>query len=124
MPTLSRPTSVARAARTRTQAQVHIAQIREAMAQLDYICAGTLLRRTKRCGKPNCRCAIDPAARHGPYYEWGRLVNGRLVHTQLTPQEGERIAQALQNHRLLQRLVRRWARESVRAILAETYTES
>jgi hypothetical protein len=67
---------------------------------------------------------VDPAARHGPYYEWGRLERGRLVHTQLTPQEGKRIAQAIRNYRSLRRLLAQWMRESVRAILAESYTQS
>jgi hypothetical protein len=32
------------------------------------------------CGKPGCRCASDPAARHGPYYEWSHMLKGKLVH--------------------------------------------
>jgi len=110
--------------RHRARAQARIAQLRKALTRLDYISAGTLLRRTKVCGKPGCRCAVDPAARHGPYYEWGRLEHGRLVHTQLTPHEGERLARAIHNYRTLQRLLARWMRESVRAILAESYTQS
>lgn len=124
MARLSRPTSPGIAARRRTQAQTRIAQLRQELERWDYICSGTLLRRTKVCGKPGCRCAVDPAARHGPYYEWGRLERGRLVHTQLTRQEGQRIAQAIRNYRSLRRLLAEWMRESVRAILAESYTQS
>ena len=98
-------------------------QIRERIAAVDHICSGTLLRRTKVCGKPGCGCARDPGARHGPYYEWGRLERGRLVHTQLTTQEGARFAEAIRHYRLLRRLLARWIRESVRAILAESYAE-
>jgi hypothetical protein len=25
-------------------------------------------------------CATDPSARHGPYYEWGHMRGGKLVH--------------------------------------------
>lgn len=36
------------------------------------------------CGRKNCRCADDPAARHGPYYEWSRHHDGRLHHSVMT----------------------------------------
>lgn len=120
MRNLSRPHSPAQTARARTQARQRIIKLQQKIAQLDYICPGTLLHRKKVCGRPGCRCATDPAARHGPYYEWGRLERGRLVHTQLTSQEGERFAQAIRNYRLLRRLLRRWTQESVRGILAES----
>ena len=55
------------------QARERIARIRASFDAMDYLCSGTLLRRMKMCGKPGCRCAEDPDARHGPYYEWGHL---------------------------------------------------
>jgi len=46
---------------------------------------GTLHARYVRCGKKNCRCATDPAGRHGPYWylEWrkGRRILKRYVPT-------------------------------------------
>src|SRR5215831_11192839 len=62
------------------QARERISRIRAAFNAMEYLCSGTLLRRTKVCGKPSCRCAHDPSARHGPYYEWGHLKGGKLVH--------------------------------------------
>ena len=58
-------------------ARLRIERIRGELASIDYLCSGTLLERTKVCGKPNCRCATDPAARHGPYYDWGHMRAGR-----------------------------------------------
>jgi len=125
MPTLSRPTSPPQAARQAAQARARIAALRAELARLDdELCTGTLLRRMKVCGRPECRCARDPAARHGPYYEWGRLEDGRLVHTQVSPEEAQRIDRAIANYRTLKRLLARWTRESVRAILAESYAET
>jgi len=117
---LSRPTSPKDAAQRRAQAQQRIAQIRAELARLDYICAGTLQHRTRVCGKPGCRCAHDPAARHGPYYEWGRIEQGRLVHSKLSRQEAQRFVRAMRTYRRLKRLLRRWQQESVQAILAES----
>jgi len=51
------------------QARERIASIRAVLNAMEYLCSGTLLRRTKVCGKPSCRCAQDRSARHGPYYE-------------------------------------------------------
>jgi hypothetical protein len=125
MPTLSRPTSPTQAARQTAQARARIAALRAELARLDdELCTGTLLRRMKVCGRPECRCARDPSARHGPYYEWGRLERGRLVHTQVSPAEAQRIDRAIANYRTLKRLLARWTRESVRAILAESYAET
>lgn len=101
------------------RARRRIAQIRDEIGRLDYICSGTLLRRTKVCGKPACRCAVDPEARHGPYYEWSRREGDRLVHSVLGPAEGAFFARALRNYRSVRRLLKRWERESVRAIKAE-----
>jgi hypothetical protein len=38
---------------------------------------GSLSERYVKCSKPGCRCADDPAARHGPYYSLTRGVAGR-----------------------------------------------
>jgi IS5 family transposase len=41
------------------QARERIARIRQSLVEIDYLCSGTLLQRTKVCGKPGCRCAQD-----------------------------------------------------------------
>ncbi len=38
---------------------------------------GSISERTIRCGKPNCACATDPEARHGPYFSFTRAVGGK-----------------------------------------------
>lgn len=96
-----------------------IEHLRERITALDYICSGTLLQRTKVCGKPTCRCAHDPTARHGPYYEWSRREQGRLVHSVLSSAQARRFVRAIRNYRRIQRLLEQWERESVRAIRAE-----
>jgi hypothetical protein len=117
---LSRPGSPEDATQRHAQARQRIAQIHGELARLDYICAGTLQHRTRVCGKPRCRCARDPAARHGPYYEWGRIEEGRLTHSKLSPAEARRFVQAMRKYRRLKRLLRRWQQASVQAMLAES----
>ena len=108
-----RPQAVIRHARER------IARIRDTLASVDYLCSGTLLQRTKQCGKPGCRCAEDPAARHGPYYEWGHMIDGRLVHRSVSPEQAQILKLAIENYRKVKKLLKTWEVETERLIDAE-----
>ena len=92
-----------------------IAEIRERIAAFDYVCSGTLTHRTMRCGKSNCRCQQDPAARHGPYYDWTRLERGKLAHRMLSPEQANMVRSAIANFRQIRALLARWERETLRA---------
>jgi hypothetical protein len=94
-----------------------IRQIRQAITATDWVSAGTVLKRWKLCGRPNCRCAQDPAARHGPYYEWSYRHKGRLRHRLLTPQQAAQMAQAIRNQRKILALLARWSHETARTIM-------
>ena len=89
-----------------------IARIRVALGKIDYLSSGTLLCRTKVCGKESCRCAQDPAARHGPYYEWGHMKNGRLVHRTVSPAQASILERAITNHRNAKKLMKAWEDET------------
>jgi hypothetical protein len=103
--------------RSRTRA------IRRAIEAMDFVSSGTLLSRTKVCGRPNCRCATDPDARHGPYYEWNRRQDGRLVHKQLTGDQAALAARAIANLREVQRLLSEWETATVEEIVASGRTK-
>ncbi len=100
-------------------ARARIARIREAIQAVDDLCSGTLLRRMKLCGKPGCRCAQEPAARHGPYYEWGHMKGGKLVHRMVSPRQAALLRAAIRNYRKVLRLLRAWEAETERVIDAE-----
>ena len=90
------------------EVQEKIAEIHRTLAAMEYLSSGTLLKRTKRCGNPQCRCARDPAARHGPYYEWSHLKAGKLRHRTLTPKQAELMRLAIANNRKAKKLLRAW----------------
>ncbi len=92
-------------------------RIRKQIMDLEHVCSGTLVRRTKVCGKPGCACATDRAARHGPYYEWSRWENDRRVYVSLPKSHAPGLARAIRNHRRLRQLMRLWERESARVLL-------
>jgi hypothetical protein len=101
------------------QARERIARIRQTLSQIEYLCSGTLLERTKMCGRPGCACATDPAARHGPYFEWGHMRAGKLVHRQVPAQQAAALRRAIANYRLAKRLLRDWEVETERLIDAD-----
>lgn len=91
--------------------------IQEALETMTLVCSGTLSTRTKVCGKKTCRCAVDPDARHGPYHEWTRSLDGRYRHSVVSPRQAELIELGIANHREIQRLERLWDQETAGAIL-------
>jgi hypothetical protein len=113
-----RPETIARQARQR------IAHIREALNRIEYLCSGTLLERTKLCGRPGCACASDPAARHGPYFEWGHMRAGKLVHRQVSAKHAAALRSAIANFRMVKRLLRDWEVETERLIDAEQASQA
>src|SRR5580704_2858422 len=106
------------------QAQQRIARIRATLNGIDYLCSGTLLERMKMCGKPGCRCAQDPQARHGPYYEWGHMKAGKLVHRSVSPEQATTLRLAIANYRKAKKLMHGWEDVSERLIDAEATRES
>ena len=105
------------------QSREKIDRIRQALGEIDTMCSGTLLKRMKVCGKPSCRCARDPLARHGPYYEWGHMKGGVLVHRSVTPEQAELLQLAIDNYRKAKKLMRAWEEETERLIDLEAPRE-
>jgi hypothetical protein len=96
-----------------------IEKIRAAIGQTDYLCSGTLYEHLSRCGKPGCRCAEDPAARHGPYYDWGHMQGGKLVRRRLSAEQAQLMRRAIDNYRKVKKLLRDWETATERLIEAE-----
>lgn len=101
----------------RKRIQERIDQIRREIMEVDLVCPGTLSQRYNTCGKPNCRCAQDPDARHGPYYDWTRREKGRFVHSLVSPTQADAIHEAIENHKRVLELLAEWGRESARLIM-------
>ena len=93
-----------------------IAQIQRELSGMEYLSSGTLLKRMKICGNPRCHCASDPAARHGPYFEWSYLRAGKLHHRTLTPEQAEIMWLAIANQRKAKKLLRVWEAQTLKLI--------
>ena len=97
--------------------------LRARIQAMDGVLSGTVHVRTKVCGKPNCRCAQDPDARHGPYIEWSHRQGNRLVHRILTPEQAELVQRAIANYRTIQDLLGLWERKTIGAVFPEEKDE-
>jgi hypothetical protein len=101
------------------KARERIKAIIATLNSIEVICSGTLLARMKTCGKPGCRCANDPAARHGPYYEWTHMLDGKFAHRLLPRPQAEAMRDAIANYHTVQVLLKDWEAESERLIDAQ-----
>ena len=92
-------------------------RLRQQITRMDFVASGTLHVRTKTCGKKNCQCATDPSKRHGPYYEWARWKNGKLIHKTLSRDQARLIQKAIANRRTIQKLLAEWEEETASEVL-------
>ena len=82
-------------------------ELRQDLAQIEYFCKGTVLKRMMKCGKARCACASDATKRHGPYYELTYKADGKTVNVKLSPQAAPLYRNAAQQYRKLKTLLRR-----------------
>jgi hypothetical protein len=103
-----------------TKSREKIAGIKREISSMEYLSSGTLLKRMKVCGNPRCHCASDPAARHGPYFEWSYLKAGKLHHRTLTREQAEIMRLAIANQRKAKKLMRVWETQTLNLIELST----
>ena len=107
-----------RAEPDRARLRARTRELKRLISRLDYLASGTLVKRMKVCGKPNCRCANDPDARHGPYYEWGYMHDGKLKHRSVPAERAELMQQAIENYKRVRELLHEWELLSADEIIA------
>lgn len=54
-------------------------RLKQKILKLDMAIPGYVRTIYQQCGQPNCRCKKARKHWHGPYYLWGRRVNGKLA---------------------------------------------
>lgn len=71
------------------------------IAQVGFICEGSLVERYTSCGNPNCRCA-EPDGRHGPYYQLSWKEGGKTVSRLLSADDARLYREWIANRRRLE----------------------
>jgi hypothetical protein len=114
--------SAAELARRLEQCRADYDAAKARMAEVGFICEGSVAEIYTCCRKPNCRCA-DPNRRHGPYYQLTWKQAGTTVSRRLSADEALLYRQWIANRRQLDSVVRQMRDVSRRAgeyLLAET----
>ena len=60
------------------------------------------------CQTGEAYCASDPDAEHGPYYEWGYMHDGKLVHRSVPAERAELMQHAIDNYKRVRELLHKW----------------
>jgi len=55
-----------------------------------------------RCGKTGCKCHSDASQRHGPYYRWTGLIDGKKTTVTLSEDEVDECERRIKNFKRLQ----------------------
>lgn len=77
----------------------------EFLAQGNHVLPGSLVERTVRCGKANCRCHADPPELHGPYLQWSYTRENKRFTRWLSADQEERYRPRIDAARELRELV-------------------
>jgi Family of unknown function (DUF6788) len=84
-------------------------QIKTELADIGDLRPGSLVGRYRKCGKPNCHCAGQASAGHGPSWSLTRGVHGKtvtkIIPASAVPQTKEQIAECRRFRRLTRELV-------------------
>ena len=75
------------------------------LAQGSHVLPGSLVERTVRCGKANCRCHAEPPELHGPYTQWSYTIENKRFTRWLSPEQEERCRPRINAARQLRELV-------------------
>lgn len=94
-------------------------RLRRSLADIGFVCMGSMVRRHMPCGRSGCRCADGPDNWHGPYYQWTRKVKGRTVTVRLTPEQAQLMSSYVRNDRQLRRVVAQMRAISFKVVQTE-----
>ena len=90
--------------------------LKQQIADIGFICTGSLMSVYQTCGNPRCPCGNDPKARHGPYNRWTRKVKGKTVTRTLTDEQASECRKCIENQRKLEEIIAEMKRLSVQFI--------
>jgi hypothetical protein len=85
-----------------------IATIKRELMALGPLRPGSLSRQYNVCGSPQCRCKVDPAQRHGPYYQLSYTHQRKSSSEFVREQDLREVQRQLDTHARLRALVEEW----------------
>jgi hypothetical protein len=74
---------------------------------------GSISTARSTCGKPQCPCHSDPACRHGLYYRWTGIIDGKRTTRTISRAQAQQCRARIKNYRLLQNVIARLLRQAL-----------
>ena len=74
---------------------------------------GSLSTARSTCGKPQCPCHRNPARRHGLYYRWTGIINGKRTTRTISRAQALECRVRIKNYRLLQKILAQVLRQAL-----------
>lgn len=68
---------------------------------------GTISTARSTCGNPSCRCHKSIKYRHGPYYRWTGLINGKPTTKTLTKEVAKECQRRIKNYKAFQKQLKK-----------------
>jgi hypothetical protein len=87
------------------QVPEQIRELASTLAKPRRMRRGSLSERFVKCNKAGCPCAKDPAARHGPYWSWSRVVDGKTQSRWVPAEEVAELRSQLESGQEFRRVV-------------------
>lgn len=69
------------------------------LAGIGFVARGSVISATTTCSSKGCRCRLDPARRHGPYWQWSRSSDGTSRTRRLSEAEARLYQDWIANRR-------------------------
>ena len=99
-------------------------KLRRELADIGFICNGTLMRTYRKCGKPGCACSDDDEMQHGPYHIWTRKENGKTVTRSLPEEQAMRCRQYMENFRRMESVIEEIKKISIQLVEQRSWTRA
>jgi Family of unknown function (DUF6788) len=93
---------------TEREIERRIAAIKHELSTLGPLRPGSISRQYNVCGSATCRCKIDPADRHGPYYQLSYTHLRKSSSEFVREQDLRDVQRQLDTHARLRALVQEW----------------
>ncbi len=90
--------------------------LQKQLAQVGYICNGTVMSMYRKCGKSNCGCKDDPKKKHGPYHIWTRKEKGKTVTRSLSRKQADLCSDYMVNFKKMENIMEEMKEISIQII--------
>ena len=75
------------------------------LADIGFVARGSVVAATTTCSSKGCHCRVDPARRHGPYWQWSRSGAGVTRTRRLSEAEARLYQDWIANRRRAEALL-------------------